>query len=120
MMDRVRIISAILFLNFLSFALLQWNDPDPLYWGAIYLAIATVSLLGVINKQNKNVVVGVGLIITAISFLYLPGFIEWISLPEKGEIFGEMVYQKPYIEETREFIGLLMGLASLIYQYLKS
>ena len=119
-MDRVRIISIILFLIFLSFALLQWNDPDPVLWIAVYLAIAIASFLRVINKQNRNIVLGVGLIIIVISFSYVPGFIEWVSLPEKGEIFGEMVYQKPYIEETREFIGLLMGLGSLIYQYLKS
>ena len=56
-------------------------------------------------------------ILAVFSLVYLPGFYEWLITPGKDEIFGEMVYEKPYIEETREFIGLLMAIAGMVYQY---
>jgi hypothetical protein len=107
----------VLCLVFISFAYLQYNDPDPIFWIGVYGTFAVLSFLRVINKQSKKLIL-VATIATGIALLfYLPGFIEWLSVPDKGEIFGEMVYQKSYIEETREFFGLLLGAASLLFQY---
>jgi hypothetical protein len=107
----------VLCLVFVSFAYLQYNDPDPIFWIGVYGTFAVMSFLRVINRQNRKLIV-VAIIATGIALLfYLPGFIEWLTVPRKEEIFGEMVYEKSYIEETREFFGLLLGAASLLFQY---
>ena len=36
------------------------------------------------------------------------------------EIFGEMVYEKPYLEGSREFLGLLLAALGILYQLKKS
>ena len=113
----VKIISGFFFLVFLSFAYLQLNDPDPFFWTAIYVVIALVSFIRIVDRQNSKLIVGAILVVGASMLFYLPGFWEWLMLPDKGQIFGEMESEKPYIEETREFIGLTLGLASLLYQY---
>jgi hypothetical protein len=113
----IKIISALFCLIFISFAILQYNDPDPIFWIAIYATIAIVSFLRVVNRQSKKIALITLIAIGIISLFYLPGFYEWITMPNKEEIFGEMVYEKPYIEETREFFGLLMGAGSLLFQY---
>jgi len=116
----VKVISAVSSLVFLSFTVVQINDPDPIFWITFYLAITIICFLGVLNKQNKKIVL-VGMIASIlVAAFYAPGFIEWLGQPDKSEIFGEMVYKKSYIEETREFLGSLIGLSALIYQYIKA
>ena len=116
----IKVISAVLTLVFLSFAFVQLNDPDPMLWTTFYLAIAVISFLRVLNKQHKKIVLVVMVITILIAGYSVPGFVEWLLHPNKSEIFGEMVYQKSYIEETREFLGSLIGLSSLIFQYFKA
>ncbi|MBT3442589.1 MAG: hypothetical protein HN440_02610, partial [Flavobacteriaceae bacterium] len=41
---------------------------------------------------------------------------DYLETENKEEIFGEMVYDKPYLEGTREFIGLLIAAFGIIYQ----
>ncbi len=112
-----KIISFILFLLFASFAALQYNDPDPTKWIIIYGVVALICLLNVfdINSKKGNLVIII--VLGLFSLIYIPGFYEWITTPNKDEIFGEMVYEKPYIEETREFLGLIIAIAGMLYQY---
>jgi hypothetical protein len=42
-------------------------------------------------------------------------FLDWLSRDDRSELFGEMVCKKPYIESTREFLGLLIAIGSLLY-----
>ena len=43
-------------------------------------------------------------------------FIDYLNTENKEEIFGEMVYDKLYLEGTREFIGLLLAALGIMYQ----
>ena len=45
---------------------------------------------------------------------------DWIQIENKNEIFGEMVYEKTYLEGTREFLGLFICDLSLLYQLKKA
>jgi hypothetical protein len=45
---------------------------------------------------------------------------NWIQIEHKEELFGKMVYEKPYLEGTREFLGLLIAVAGMFYLYLKT
>ena len=110
-----KIIQVILFLLFLSFAALQYNDPDPYGWMAIYGSIALAFLLSSLGKYRKEIVVGISLLVLGTALWHLPGFITYLDSPDKEALFGEMTHDRPYIEEAREFLGLMIGGAALLY-----
>ncbi|MDW3193203.1 MAG: transmembrane 220 family protein [Cytophagales bacterium] len=115
-----KIIKAFLGLLFIVFAAVQYNDPDPYAWMAIYGVVGLVFLVSLLRPVSKR---AVGFLIIALlvySLTFIPGFWEWLNRPEKSEIFGEMIYDRPYIEQTREFLGLLIACSALFYLYRKS
>ena len=114
-----KIIKALLGLLFIVFAAVQYNDPDPYAWMAIYGAVGSVFWVSLFRPISRRVV---GLFIVALliySLTFIPGFWEWLTRPDKSEIFGEMIYDRPYIEQTREFLGLLIACSALYYLYRK-
>jgi hypothetical protein len=110
-----KIISFIFFGLFVWSAMIQLNDPDPYHWFAIYLLVAIIHIVVLFKPLSKKLlwVVIVGLL--AYSFYHFAYFMDWLQIDEKAEIFGEMVYEKPYLEGTREFLGLLICALSLLY-----
>jgi uncharacterized membrane protein len=102
---------------FLAFAYLQVNDPDPFLWVVIYGAVGVVCLLAAIRGVNRRLILAFIAILLIYAVTLLPGFWTWLNTSDKQEIFGEMVYKKSYIEETREFLGLLMASAALTFIY---
>lgn len=109
-------INYILFLVFLAFAILQLNDPDGFLWFAIYFLVALICLLqNFLQLPKKLLVISIiGLI--AYATFHFSLFIDYLNTDNKEEIFGEMVYEKPYLEGTREFLGLLIAAAGIFYQ----
>ena len=115
----IKLVNIILFLLFGLFAVFQLNDPDPVHWVLIYGCVAIVCLLSNYIEIPKTLiwVLFFGLLIySGIHFMY---FMDWLQTDNKSEIFGEMVYEKPYLEGSREFLGLLMASAALIFQLRK-
>jgi len=102
---------------YLVFAAVQYNDPDPLLWILVYCLVAGILIYGAFAKVSKKIPLVILVLLGSFSLTLLPGFIEWVGLPEKQEIFGEMVYKKPYIEETREFLGLWIAWFGVFYLY---
>ncbi len=49
------------------------------------------------------------------TLLHIPSFWQWIISNDKSDLFGEMAYDQPYIEGTREFLGLLMADMALAF-----
>ena len=115
-----RILSIIFFIIFAAFAYLQLNDPDPAKWVIVYGVVAIVSLLRAFKVYHKGIFLILIISLAAMACFYVPGFIEYLAQPNKNEIVGEMVYKKPYIEETREFIGLIMAMGALFFGYRNS
>ena len=114
-----RLINVILFVAFALFAALQLNDPDPIHWVLIYSAVAIISLVANYSNMPKAIIwiLILGLLIYAgTHFMY---FMDWLQIEDKEEIFGEMVYKKPYLEGTREFLGLILAAFALIFQLKK-
>ena len=109
-------INIILFVLFFLFAIVQLNDPDPLIWFSIYGIVAMICLISNYKMIPKVLlwILIIGLLIYSIS--YFPYFKDWFNIDHKEELFGEMVYEKPYLEGTREFLGLLMAIGALVYQ----
>ena len=114
-----KIINGILFVLFAVFAIAQINDPDPLIWVALYALVAVVSLLAnfivIPRKLIHGLFIGY-LLYASFHFLY---FIDFLQIENKNELFGEMVYEKPYLEGTREFLGLLLAAIALLLQFKK-
>ena len=114
-----KIVNIILFIIFLLFAILQLNDPDPIHWFSIYLLVA-FTFLYANYKQVPRILVWfiiIGLILYAL--VHFSYFMNWLQIENKKDIFGEMVYEKPYLEGTREFLGLLIAALSLCYHLKK-
>ena len=113
----VRFIKLFFGVLFLAFAYLQFNDPDPLLWVVIYGAVGVVCLLSALRGISSRLVLAFMAILLIYAATLAPGFWTWITGSNKQELFGEMVYQKPYIEETREFLGLIMaaGVLAIVY-----
>ncbi len=84
---------------FLISAVLQYNDPDPLLWIAIYGMATLVTLGFVFNKVSYIVPALVGLLGVIGFFLIFPEKFEGFALG-KGDIKN--------IEEAREAFGLLI------------
>lgn len=111
-----KIVNYILFILFLIFAVVQLNDPDGTLWFAIYLFVALICLISNFKTIPKPI-----LIITIVGLILYSGFhfslfIDYLQTDNKEEIFGEMVYEKPYLEGSREFLGLLIAAAGVFYQ----
>lgn len=110
-----KLINWLLFVVFLSFALLQFNDPDPAIWVSIYGAVALVFGFSNFKKIPKKWIVIFLIGLSVFSLYHLPHFLEWLRSPDRSELFGEMIYKKPYIEGSREFMGLLIAVLALYY-----
>jgi hypothetical protein len=98
-------------LLFIVSAGLQYNDPDPLIWMAIYLYGAYLCFLAIRNKYSPWMYIA-GLSVYGLYALYLlldsNGVISWISEHESESLVQSMKATKPWIEESREFFGLLI------------
>lgn len=111
-----KIINIVLFILFALFAVVQLNDPDPMVWFTIYGIIAIVCLVANFKKIPRILLWALILGLLVYSVTYFPYFRVWFNIDHKEELFGKMVYEKPYLEGTREFLGLIIAVLVLIYQ----
>lgn len=111
------IINIILTILFLLFALVQFNDPDPFVWIIIYGSVALVSGLAIKNIYNRKVLLIIMTVCLIGSIYYFPGLIELVSDHEFGDLTKTMKAEQPFIEESRESLGLLLSFLALLYHY---
>lgn len=102
---------------FILFAALQYNDPDPYVWMPIYLYAAFLCYQA-IKDRYQPVLYIIGLIVyiayTAYLFVDKTGVLDWAEEHHAENIAQSMHAEKPWIEETREFGGLLIVIIVLI------
>lgn len=102
---------------FIIFALLQINDPDPYLWIPIY---AFASLIAFLNARDKyDGFANYALIIFCLLYgakllLSKDGVVSWYNQHDAENLVQSMKATKPWIENTREFGGLLIILLSVI------
>ena len=111
------------YLNFLFIlycllaAALQYNDPDPYIWIPIYLYTAWLCLLA-IKKVYKPGWYIAALVIYSLYAIYLlfdkTGVLNWAGEHNAENLVQTMKADKPWIEETREFFGLLLLIIILL------
>ena len=117
----MKIFNLIFCFIFILFAALQYNDPDPYIWMPIYLYAAALCWLAFKNRFYPVAY------LTGISMYFLyavykvfdtNGLIDWLTKHNAQNIAETMKAEKPWIEETREFFGLVILIIVLLIDYI--
>ncbi len=92
-------------------AAVQINDPDPVYWVAVYAVGAVVPLLHCLGRDARFLAwLTIGMILTGMIYA-APGFVDYLESGDFGSITDSMDGSAQYVEPAREFLGLLIALA---------
>ena len=110
----MKVVHLTLAVMFLAFTVVQFNDPDPLLWILIYGAMVAVCAMAAFKMYYPKVM----LVQTGLYFIYgillWPGVSQWFASDDKAMLFDDIAkMQYPYIEESREFLGLFICLTVL-------
>ena len=105
---------------FILFAALQYNDPDPYIWMPIYLYTAVMCWFAFRSRFYPTAYL-IGIAVYALYAIYkifdINGLIDWITKHNEENIAETMKAEKPWIEETREFFGLVILIVVLLINY---
>ena len=105
----MKILNLILAVLFVVFASVQINDPDPALWILIYGLMAVACILAAFDQYYNGILTILLLAYAAYSIVFISGVLEWLRADDKGMLFDDIAkMQYPYIEETREFLGLFI------------
>ena len=108
---------------FILFAVVQYNDPDPFLWVPIYLYPALLCFLKFIQKPIPSLAYWAGFLVFGVYAIYkmfdTNGIINWVQFHNASNIVSTMKAEKPWIEESREFFGLVIILIVLGINYIK-
>lgn len=116
-----RIPHFLLALMFLAFAAVQYNDPDPLLWIVIYVAMVVLCTLAAFGIYPVKVMVVIAIAFIVYMVILFPGLVDWINSSDRSLLFDDLAkMQYPFIEESREFLGLLICIVVLIGYYLNA
>ena len=119
----MKLFNLIFFILFLLFAALQYNDPDPYIWIPIYVYAAALCMLAYQNKWYPKAYL-YGMIIYAAYAIYLfftkDGVLDWVFEHNAESLVNSMKAEKPWIEDSREFGGLLILIIVLLVNYIKA
>lgn len=100
-----RVADGLFFLMFLLSVIVQFNDPDPIRWAAIYGAAALVCLLSLIGRVTKWQPLVVGAIALVWAMTIAPRVIGRV---DPKSMFSAWEMKSEGIEESREMYGLLI------------
>lgn len=100
---------------------LQYNDPDPYLWVPIYLYAALVCFLAIKGRYYPAMYY-IGLV-GYLGYAFYKvfdsnGVIEWVSMHDEESLVQTMKATKPWIEEAREFFGLLICWVVLLINFI--
>jgi Transmembrane family 220, helix len=117
----MRIVNFLFAAMFLLFAFVQLNDPDPVIWILIYGAMAVLSVMAIFEFYPRKILIGLLVLFLAYSLVYIPGVLEWLRQDNKSDLFDDVAkMQHLYIEEAREFLGLIICVTILVFYLFRS
>lgn len=99
----------VLALYFLFAAAVQYNDPDPLHWMALYGLSAVGCFFAAFGRYWLALfwmVLGMG---ASEMLIALDGFCQWLAQGKDNILASPMSADKPWIEQSREFLGALIS-----------
>ncbi|MBL7963531.1 MAG: transmembrane 220 family protein [Flavobacteriales bacterium] len=101
-------------LLFAVFAYIQLNDPDPEWWFTYYAVISVLCALAATGRFVRSALIGMIIITLIWAAILVPEFVAWARMGAPT-IVGSMKAEAPHIEFVREFLGLLIGLFTLLF-----
>jgi hypothetical protein len=101
----LRAASGVMAALFVFAAAVQYNDPDPLRWMAIYLAAAAACVLAVLRRLPRWLPIVVGLAALAWAATLSPHVLGRVGM---GELVQAWEMKDVRVEEGREMYGLLI------------
>lgn len=117
----MRVINFLLALMFLVFAFLQVNDPDPALWILIYGAMSVVCIMAIFESYNRKLLVALIMLYSVYCYFLWPGISEWLRQVDKSVLFDDvMKMEHLYIEESREFLGLVISIVVVLIYTIRS
>ena len=115
----MKVLNLILAVMFLLFAFVQINDPDPVLWILIYGLMAVACILAAFGYYFPKVLLVMLILYIGYSFVYLSGVLVWMQSNDKAMLFDNIAkMQFPYIEESREYLGLFICVFVLVMHLL--
>lgn len=106
---------------FMVFAFVQVNDPDPILWILIYGAMAAVSVMAIFEFYIPKLMWGLAVGYLIYIIILFPGLVEWFNSEDRSLLFDDIAkMQFPYIEESREFLGLVICLLVLALYHFRA
>ena len=119
----MKVFNLIFFVFFLLCAALQYNDPDPYLWIPLYLLAAILCWQAFRRKFYPGLylaaITGYALY-AAFLFFGKDGMLDWMREHQAENIAQEMKATKPWIEATREVMGLVIMIVVLLINYFYS
>ncbi|MEO5602275.1 MAG: transmembrane 220 family protein [Cyclobacteriaceae bacterium] len=117
----MKIVNLLLSVLFLVFAFLQINDPDPAVWILIYGVMAVMCVLVAFGYYYSKVLIVILVVYVAYSVTYLPSILRWLKADNKSMLFDDIAkMQNLYIEESREFLGLMICVTVLVVHLVRA
>jgi len=106
---------------FLFSAVLQYNDVDPLLWIVLYGFAAWACFMAargryLIWAYASSIVVYLGFVVYFLIFKH--NVLDWALHHEAKDLVQSMKADKPWIEETREVMGLLIMIVVLAVDWI--
>lgn len=121
--SNMKILNLFFFILFLLSAALQYNDPDPYVWIPIYLYGGVLCFLAARGKFFPGLyLLGIAGFLAYASYFFFTkdGVLDWYRDHHAESLVQSMKATKPWIEATREFLGLLILVAALAINYFYS
>lgn len=120
-MTVMKIFNFLFAVMFLLFAYLQINDPDPFIWITIYGTMAVMAIMAMFNYFPKKVIIALLIIFFLYSLVFIPGVQDWLAQENKEVLFDNVAKMEHlFIEESREFLGLWICIAVLIFYFIRA
>ncbi|HEY7138920.1 MAG TPA: transmembrane 220 family protein [Methylomirabilota bacterium] len=115
-MSVLKVANPLMGILFLFAVAVQYNDPDPVRWMAIYGLAALACVRSLAGRLRRPVPALIGLSAVAWAGTLAPGVVGRVSV---GELFQPYAMMSETVEEAREMGGLLivaawMGLLALV------
>ncbi|GAB4431946.1 MAG: hypothetical protein OHK0011_14770 [Turneriella sp.] len=100
---------------FVFAAAVQYNDPDPLHWMALYGLTALCCIAALSGKTWTWLLwMLCGMSLTEM-LITAGGLITWIAHGPDNLLYTPMTADRPWIEQSREFLGAAINLAVVGY-----
>ncbi|MBS1808133.1 MAG: transmembrane 220 family protein [Acidobacteria bacterium] len=101
----LKIANYVMAVAFLLGVLVQYNDPDPARWMAIYGAAVVACILFATGRKNWMIPAAVGVIALLWAIDWAPGV---LGKTRPSEMFASWEMKNERVEEAREFWGLII------------